>query len=259
MISEATQIDIKAYVWNEGVTPVELQWNGKDDYEAIRVGLCHAMEDQKKEFGKMVVLRQGADAFELFFRTFDDEHRGLQFVSGLDEKELNKSYQMQRQFCSQKVFSPQELYNLKPVRTHNFLHHFVSVHMREEIDSFDLDSDAIENDAQVELRVIADRCPDGRRTWTLETVWFKGFPVMVVNSSGRDGDEYHSRWVTDLERFMEMITYMKTFMTNHEVEGLVSPDTIIPAMTEFYNATIHDYYDVEKQEEKNELPRSVGR
>lgn len=256
MISEANKVELKAYLWNEGETPSEILWDGKDDYEAIRTGLCHALEDQKKEFGRMVVTRttpgEEPYVFEMLFRTFDDEHRGFQIIAGTDEADLNQSYLMQRQFCTQKVFSPKELYALKPVRVHKYLHHFISTHLREEITAFDIDLDAIEKDGLVELRVLGDRCPDGRRTWTLETVWFKESPVMVVNSSGRDGDEYHERWISDKDLFIAMVLYLKRFTTSTEVDGLVSPDTIIPAMTEFYNATIHDHYDVVNQVEKPE-------
>jgi uncharacterized protein YutE (UPF0331/DUF86 family) len=48
-----------------------------------------------------------------------------------------------------------------------------------------------------------------------------------------------------------MVRYMKEFIKSWEVEGLISEDTVIPAMTEFYNGTIHDYYDVEKQVAKS--------
>ena len=43
-------------------------------------------------------------------------------------------------------------------------------------------------------------------------------------------------------------TKPETFTDDPDVTGFVSPDTVIPAMTEFYGHTIHDYYDADKQE-----------
>jgi len=71
------------------------------------------------------------------------------------------------------------------------------VHFSEDVNYLDLDLDEVEKTQRMETRTIVDHDYDGRRGWTLQTVWFDGKPVMVVNSSGRDGDEYHDRWITD--------------------------------------------------------------
>ena len=123
------------------------------------------------------------------------------------------------------------------------------VHLANEIPAWSVDTQSAEAEEQIEIRVLADECEDGRRTWTLETVWYRGLPVMIVNSSGRDGDEYHNRYVTDAHQFERMLEFLRAFCKNDGIDGLVNNvDKVIPDMTEFYGATIHDYYDVEKQE-----------
>jgi hypothetical protein len=126
------------------------------------------------------------------------------------------------------------------------------VHLRDEINdtyNFAWDRLGAEQPARLELRILADECPDGRRTWTLCTAWFDGKPFMVANSSGRDGDEYYNRWVTDAGLLHSMVEYLRTFIPQQAAET-VDPDKVIPDMTEFYNATLHDYYDVAKQAKK---------
>lgn len=246
--------EIKAYIWNEGSEPGELAIDSeplRSDYDYVRNGLCHALEGEPKfEFGKLTIER-GGNEFELLFRAFDDEHRGRQIVAGTDAEDLEKSYALRCRDCAQKVFSPQELYALKPVRavSGSMLHHFIAVHLQGELDNYDLDWDKLqaEQPPRLEVRYLADACPDGRRTWTLGTAWFDGKPFMVANSSGRDGDEYYNRWITDAGRFRSMVEYLSTFVPHPAATDIVGPDKVIPGMTEFYSATLHDHYDVAQQ------------
>jgi len=247
MFSEALKIEIKAYVWNEGETPIELVWDGPDNFDHIQ----HQLRDHlnEKDFGKIVAVRGtglDADLTELHYRAFTDPFRGRKIVAGVTAEDCQNQYEEVITNYHQKVFSPRDLYQLKPADTSYFLWHFVSVHLQEELGIYDLDLDSAEEGKRIEIRTIADICHDGRRTWTLQTVWFDGVPVMVVNSSGRDGDEYHQRWITNLTQFGELLNYLRNF-TKRQIEGFVAEDTIIPNMTEFYGGTIHDFYDVVSQ------------
>lgn len=257
MISEAHQVEVKAFVWNEGQNPEELSWEGPDLFDRIQHDLTEKMETF--EFGKLVkttfhplfVPDESAVENELLlFRAFTDEFRGRQIVSGVDVEDLNTRFEECKRFCAQKVFTPAELYALKPIRVgmswHTVLVHFPEI-------NFDFDKDAsatIELAGRMETRTIVDHDYDGRRGWTLQTVWFDGKPVMVVNSSGRDGNEYHERWITDGEAFGHLVSWLQTFTLRKEITGYVKADAVLPAMTEFYGHTIHDYYDVKIQEQK---------
>ena len=250
MISEAHRVTIKAYVWNEGETPTELKWEGPDLFDRIQHDLTEQLET--KEFGKLVKSYAGGNGLLpaeliLLYRAFTDPYRGRQIVSGLDEADLNKLFEETKALCAQKVFSPVELYRLKPTRPVDYAsYHTVRVHLPE-IDSYELDFDGVEAGQRMETRTIVDHDYDGRRGWTLQTVWFDGKPVMVINSSGRDGDEYHERWITDVPLFGQLLSWLHTFIPRTEITGYVNPETVLPAMTEFYGHSIHDYYDVENQ------------
>lgn len=248
MASTAIKIDIKAYVWNEADRiPTVLTWDGPDDFDRIQRELCDQLD--KFEYGKIVATRGDNEPTELYYRAFTCPFRGRQIVSGLDQIELEASFVSQQTYCELKVFSPNDLYNFKSDKVDYNNYHTITVHVPE-IDRWSIDGDAVEEAKRMETRYLVDRCPDGRRTWTLGSVWFDGKPVMVVNSSGRDGDEYHERWITDSEQYGQMVSWLHSLANHGEVTGYVKADSIIPAMTEFYGSTIHDFYDVARQELK---------
>jgi hypothetical protein len=233
---------LHACVWNEHEEPQEI---------AVRMGfnlLQHDLEQhlETKEYGRIV-----KGDLVLYYRAFTDEYRGRQIVGGVTLAELDAMYQKRKRECALRVFSPAELYALKPTDVDYGSWHTVNVHLSENISVYDIDLDAVEKTQRMETRTLVDHCSDGRRTWTLQTVWFDNKPVMVVNSSGRDGDEYHERWITDAPLFGKLVTFLKSFMPKPEVSSeFVEASTKIPAMTEFYNGTIHDFYDTEAQEPK---------
>jgi hypothetical protein len=245
MFSEAQKVELVAYVWNTGEEPTEVPLV-KDDFNAIQLKVQELLET--KEFGK-VVRRYETDEVVLYYRAFTDEFRGRMIVGGADEADLAKSYDEHKAFCAQAVYSAADLYAMKPSRVFYDLYHFVGTHLPE-IDNYDLNHELAEQTKRIELRQIAYDCPDGRRTWELDTVWFDGHPVMVVNSSGRDGDEYSERFITDGDTFGQMLRFLRNFVEGATVTGFVKADAIIPAMTEFYGRTIHDFYDVVTQTPK---------
>jgi hypothetical protein len=254
MASQARQVEVTASVWNEGEQPLELEWDGDSNlFDRLQHQLMEHLET--REFGKLVRHYPATDSMPegelaLFYRAFTDPYRGRQVVAGMDEEERDECFGQRKRECGLKAFTPEELYALKPVRTDFASGHTVEVHLPE-IDLYELDLDKVEAEKRMETRTLVDHDYDGRRGWTLQTVWFDGKPVMVVNSSGRDGDEYHERWITDAEAFGKLLAWLQSFIPRTEVTGFVKPDAVIPAMTEFYNHTIHDYYDTGKVESEN--------
>jgi hypothetical protein len=251
MISEAKRVEIKGYVWNEGQAPAELAWDGPDDFDKIQLALTAQLETI--EFGKIVRtypnMKPGDEELALYYRAFTHEYRGRQIVSGADEADLNRHYMQHKQYCDMRVFSPAELYAFKPVRVEYDVNTIVRIHVPE-IDTYGLDHEAVEATKRIEYRELAYHSPDSYRTWELGSIWLDGKPIMVVNNSGRGGDEYSERWITDAALYSEMIVFLRQFIAHSEVTGFVKADTKIPAMTEFYGNTIHDYYDVDTQEAK---------
>jgi len=243
--------EVRAFVWDEGEEPIELHVD-EMDFDHLAPELHRQLET--KEYGKIVRSYPANDhviggELVLWYRAFDDPYRGRQIVAGAEEAERNEYYQLQKTLCAQKVFTPTELYALKPTRVDSADWHTISVHLPDELSYFEMDHDAAVAANRMETRTLVDHDYDGRRGWTLQTVWFDSEPVMVVNNSGRDGDEYHDRWITDLGAFGKMVAWLRTFAPPDNL-GYVEADAKIPGLTEFYNHTIHDYYDVERQELK---------
>jgi hypothetical protein len=244
-MGDPAKTKVQVFVWDEHEEPQELHGSSLETvFEVVLAGWLKV-----KEYGKVRRVYPTGE-LAIYYRAFTDEHRGRQIVSGVSLAELDAAYQERKKQCTLKVFTPAELYALKPVRIDYDPWLTVSVHLSEDVSHFDLDFDAVEKTQRVEIRTLADHDYDGRRVWTLQTVWFDNKPVMVVNSSGRDGDEYHERWITDAQLFGELVTFLRTFTPQRDVDGFVKADAKIPGMTEFYNHTIHDYYDVEAQRPK---------
>lgn len=51
---------------------------------------------------------------------------------------------------------------------------------------------------------------DGERSAGMYTLWFGGFPVAIIHTSGRGGNEDFKRWITDPGRLFEMCQYLRT-------------------------------------------------
>jgi hypothetical protein len=261
-MTSSVQTELHAYAWDEGEQPVEvLLPEGAAEVTRPQYPGDNALERElmnrldTKEYGKFVrtypvSLHVDGSELALWYRAGTDEYRGRWVVSGLDEAERDAAYEAHKVFCAQKVFSPAELYALKPTRVDFGSWHTVNVHFQNDVNYYEIDLDAVEKTQRMETRTIIDYDYDGRRGWTLQTIWFDKKPVMVVNSSGRDGDEYHDRWITDAGLFGELIAFLRSFIPEAEVAGYAKASDKIPAMTEFYGHTIHDYYDVERQESR---------
>jgi len=71
---------------------------------------------------------------------------------------------------------------------------------------------------RVEIRYYRNHSFDGRRVWILASVWFDDAPVMVIQNAGREGDDHHAKFVTDLARYREMIGYLRHCIVDHEMQ-----------------------------------------
>lgn len=253
-MTSSIQSELRAYVWDAGEQPTEILTAEKPsdvDVSSLEQQLRHAMET--KEFGRItrsypVSAHVDAGEITLLYRAFTDQYRGRIIVAAIDEEDLDKSFKIQKKYCEQRVYSPAELYAMKPVSVHHFLYHLINVHLNDEVSPYDLDLDVVEAEKRIEVRELVNHDFDGRRVWMLRTIWFDGKPVMVVSASGRDADEYHDRWITDGNQYADMIRYLRSFTPQTQERGFVEASAKIPAMTEFYGSTIHDFYDVKQQE-----------
>lgn len=130
-----------------------------------------------------------------------------------------------------------ELYRLTPKRTTKEI-----CNLYKHIDKLDPNCEYEAND-RVEIKEIVSYCFDGRRVWDLNTVWFDGMPVMVIQEAGRDGDDHTDNYVTDYPKYREMVNYILSLPKDNDNCTRLNPDTDEPNLTTFYNHTLSDFYD----------------
>lgn len=96
---------------------------------------------------------------------------------------------------------------------------------------------------KVELRVYRHVDYDVRRFWLLAGVYFDGHPVMVIQNAGREGDDYHGRFITDGGRYFSMLKYLSTLCRFQEGDQqtieLVSPDDDVKDLETFYGDSLN--------------------
>ena len=89
---------------------------------------------------------------------------------------------------------------------------------------------------RIEVRSHASIYHDIRREHRVRSVWLDGSPVMVCVNAGREGDDHHARWVTDLEAYAELLKHLGGMIFRPEVElELADLNEEQPGMTEFYH------------------------
>lgn len=246
VLSEARLVDIKLHIWDDGEAPTITDWEGDFRWERI----SNVLEEKlaTKEYGAIIrsypaTETEAAEDIGLYYRAFTDPHRGRIIVGGASPADTNAHYNRRRVECTQKVFTPAELYTLKPIRTEFDSYRVV----RNFIDGFDyygFDSNAADAEKRLEVRDLAYE-----NEWMLGTAWFDGKPVMVIGCAGKDCEDKW-RWITNGEVYAAMVTWLQTFLERNEVTGFIKASDLLPGLTEFGGRTLHDFYDVDLQEAK---------
>lgn len=77
---------------------------------------------------------------------------------------------------------------------------------------------------RIEINTLKDFDFDGRRCWTLRTVWFDGEPIMILQNAGREGDDHAKRFITDLPLYKKMVVYIKSLLPTDDLSGGVVID-----------------------------------
>jgi hypothetical protein len=214
-------MDIKVHIWDEGEQPVITDWQGDFSWERISA----LLEDKlaTKEYGAIirtyfetVHVPGGAeskvtDEIGLYYRAFTDPYRGRIIVGGDSPANTNKHFEERRAQCAQKVFTPAELYTLKPVQTDYDT--YTVLDYVDSIDRYDFEANKADAEKRLEIHRLA-----WENEWMLATVWFDGKPVMVIGYSGKDGEE-KDKWITDGAVYADMVAWLYTFVEKTEVTG----------------------------------------
>lgn len=135
--------------------------------------------------------------------------------------------------------TPNQLYKRTPEKVTHDVTHLSGCyynHVIEVCDDFQFHSCDIKTD-RVEIRFLKDFHFDHRRVWQLATVWFDLKPVMVIQNAGREGDDYHARFITDPKTFSEMCSHLRQLIAVDAmaIPNIYDADAEVPGLTDFYN------------------------
>ena len=238
-----------------------------DDFDQARNFICAKLKNEGFTAGLMWTDAQASPAeaarsghrlkdlqpqrIELHYRAFDDDFRGRIVCGGLCSAKEADAYvaELKAQYAK-KVFTPNQLYALKPI-TDGFsrIDRLEKWLGEEEICLHDYQKwEEIEKAGLVKLKYLVDEYMGSDESFEIATVWFASNPIAVVTHTGEDNND---RYITDIEGFYKMVTYLRSFMVPEEDEKpkMVDPNKPLHWLTELdgYH-TIHDYYDVERQE-----------
>ncbi|MED1125287.1 hypothetical protein [Bacillus atrophaeus] len=138
-----------------------------------------------------------------------------------------------------------ELYARTPKRVERCLGHLKGYyydHIIELTDQYNLDSyyGLEEKNEKIEIKYYADCCFDGRRTWTLASVWYENKPVMVIQNAGREGDDHRERFITEPKLYDKMLTYIASLLNidTSVKHDIYREDDDIKELDNFYGFTL---------------------
>jgi hypothetical protein len=253
----ASRWPLNIWMWKdyEGIEEPDLTHN-LNDFDEARNFICAKLKNEGYTAGVMWADAVDnpdvkAERIELHYRAFDDDFRGRIVCGGLcSAKEADAYVTELKTHYAKRVFTPNQLYALKPINDgFSRIDRLEKWLGEEEICLHDYKRwEEIETAGLVKLKYLVDEYMGSDESFEIATVWFASNPIAVVTHSGEDNND---RYITDIEGFYKMVTYLRSFMVPEEDEKpkMVDPNKPLHWLTELdgYH-TIHDYYDVERQE-----------
>jgi len=188
---------------------------------------------------------------DLHYRAFDDPYRGRIVCGGLSStKEADEYVAKLKAQYAKKVFTPNELYALKPITDGYVCLERLEKWLGEE--NICLHSyktwEEIEKVGLVKLKYLVSEVMGSDESFEIATVWFASNPIAVVTHSGEDNND---RYITNINGWYKMVTYLRSFepVPEGEKPTIADPNKPLHWLTELdgYH-TLHDFYDVERQE-----------
>ncbi len=130
---------------------------------------------------------------------------------------------------------PNDLYSRAPIKTSYDLYCLNDIL---EVDLFEVDSDQNEELKRVEIRYYQDYCFDGRRTWTLASVFFDNTPVLIFQRAGREGRDHQGHFITNRHAFNLMEAFFRSLLPPPPDGETFDPAEDVPTLDTFYGHSL---------------------
>lgn len=103
-------------------------------------------------------------------------------------------------------------------------------------------SDQESKNTRIEIMIYKDPYIDGRRIWRVCAAFFDGKPVMAFQNGGREGTDHHRCFITNVERYNEMVKYIIALYAPLTAEDVseFSETEEIPVLGNFYDSNLDD-------------------
>ncbi len=145
------------------------------------------------------------------------------------------------------MITANELYKLEPIDISTGVYETDLCYIQEHLYEFDrnLPYDLNTSSLDFEIKVIKDHCYDGRRTWTLKTVWYGGCPFMIVQNAGREGDDHQDRFITNKDVYIKFVLAIQALLvtTEEHISDVIDPNEPWNDLDRFYGQSLSETFE----------------
>lgn len=86
-------------------------------------------------------------------------------------------------------------------------------------------------------RQLLEKYYDHRRSASMHTIWFDGEPVMLVQSAGRERDDFKQRWITNEKAYVLLCSYIRSCLSTG-----IDPKDVVGPEEEIFEDEIFKFY-----------------
>lgn len=97
---------------------------------------------------------------------------------------------------------------------------------------------------RITIKIYKTHFFDGHRGWKLISVWYLGTPVMICQSAGRSFRDHKMRYITNVELFKVMTTYVQSLVPidfRYLEDNVIDGNTEMPELTNFYGSDLNNF------------------
>ena len=137
---------------------------------------------------------------------------------------------------------PSEIYSMTPEEVYHSASYVAGCYYNHvpEVDTYALDWDKVEESKRLEVRCYKHIQIDHRRYWNISGIFFDGKPVMITQNAGREGDDHVDRFITDVEEYKKMVSFLQSMCIEEGIEDVVNIDDDISNLGFFYGYSLSD-------------------